>query len=593
MDNQRIAQIFFEISEILEIQGANRFRVLAYQKAARTVEDLARDLADIYNEDPKNLEEIPGIGKDLAAKIIELITTGKCKFYDDLLKHFDKNLLELLRVRGVGPKKVQLFFSELGINTVEKLKKAAEEGKLRNLPKMGEKSEQDILQALSEYDMHRERMTLFEALHHAEKLIEYLKKCPQVKRAEYAGSLRRMKETIGDIDILVAAKDGGIRGGKATPDSRKIMEYFIKYEEVDKPIATGETKTSVILKSGIQVDVRVIDENIFGAAMQYFTGSKAHNVTLRDRAKKMGLKISEYGVFRVKDDKLIAGKTEEDVYKAVGLPYFMPEMREDRGEIEAADRGALPKLVDATDLRGDLHVHSKWSDGTQEIEEIARAYRDAGYEYIALTDHSQSQTIAHGLTAERFAMQWDEIDAINKDLQKEAQKGKPPFRILKGVECDIKPDGSMDFPDSVLKKFEIVVASVHSRWNLSEQEQTDRIVKAISNPYVKILGHPNGRLINVREPYAVKVEALIEAAKKHNVALEINAQPLRLDLFDYYCKMAGDMGAKMVIDTDGHHTSQMAYLKFGIAVARRGWVEAKNVLNTMGLKKLLAYLKLD
>ncbi len=595
MDNRRIAEIFNEISEILDIRGENRFRILAYQKASRAIDELARDVADIYAENPKALEEIPGIGKDLAAKIVELITTGKCEFYEKTLKTFDKNLLELLRVRGVGPKKVKLFYSSLQINTVAKLREAAVSHKLRELPGMGEKSELDILQALDEYDKHSERMTLYEALHQAEKIVAWMKGCEQVKRVEYAGSLRRMKDTIGDIDILVAASTAGIKKG----DAEKIMERFVAFEEVEKTIARGDTKTSVIMKSGIQSDLRVIDENVFGAALHYFTGSKAHNVTIRDRAKKMGLKVSEYGVFRLKHKKgkeepeetLIAGKTEEDVFKAVGLPFIQPEMREDRGEIEEAFEGRLPKPIELKDLRGDLHVHSRWSDGNQEIEEVARAYRDAGFEYIALTDHSPSEKIQHGLTAERFSMQWDEIDEINADLAKEEKHGKPPFRILKGVECDILPDGSMDLPDSVLKKFDIVIASVHSRWNMGEKEQTERIIKAIENPYVKILGHPHGRLINQREPYDINTEAVIDAAIKNKVALEINSQPSRLDLFDYYCKMAKDKGAKFVIDTDSHHTTQMAYLRFGISVAKRGWVEEKDVLNTLPLEKLMKFWK--
>lgn len=597
MDNQRIAEMFYEISEILEIQGAIRFRVLAYQKAARTIEDLGRDLEDIYKENPKKLQEIPGIGKDLAAKIVEMLTTGKCQFYENLLQNFDRNLLELLRVRGIGPKKVQLFYSKLGIDSVPDLKKAAEQGKLRDLPGMGEKSERDILKALSEYDLHRERMTLFEALKQAEKLVEYLKKSPEVKRAEYAGSLRRMKETIGDIDILCAAKKHNGPAGKKSIEA--VMKHFMSYADVLNVIAKGDTKCSVVLKSGLQADLRVIDENVFGAALHYFTGSKAHNVTIRDRAKKMGLKISEYGVFKLKKIKgkdqpkeiLIAGKTEEEVFESVGLPYIIPEMREDRGEIEIAQKGQLPKPVEFGDLRGDLHVHSRWSDGSEEIEVIARAYRDAGYEYIALTDHSQAMAMVHGLNPARFKMQWDEIDEINSDLEKEAKDGKPPFRILKGVECDILQDGKMDLPDSCLKKMDIVIASVHSRFNLSEAEQTARIIRALQNPYVKILGHPLGRLINEREPYALDVDAVIEAAIKNGVALEINSQPSRLDLFDYYCKTAKEKGAKFSIDADNHHTTQMNFLRFGIAVAKRGWLEKKDVINSMSLYMLMNWLK--
>jgi DNA polymerase (family 10) len=589
MDNQKIAAVFQEIADVLEIQGANKFRVLAYQKAARTIGELARELRDVYQKDPKQLEEIPGIGKDLALKIGELISTGKCQYHIDLLKNFPTGLLDMLRVRGVGPKKVKLFFSSLQIDTIEKLRKAAEQGLLRDLPKMGEKSEAEILKSLGDYDKHQERMMLSEAIYQVDLILKYMKKCPGVTRVEHAGSLRRMKDTVGDLDILVAVKN-------PEKDHKKVMDYFIKYEEVENVIANGETKTSVILKSGVQADLRVIDQERFGAAMHYFTGSKAHNVSIRDRAKKMGLKINEYGVFKIVEKKngeteevFFTGKTEEEVFKSVGLPYIQPEMREDRGEIELALEGKLPKPVELKDLRGDMHVHSKWSDGSQEIEVVARAYRDAGFEYIALTDHSPAVAVAHGLTPERFEMQWDEIDELNADFAKEAKKGEKPFVILKGVECDIKPDGTMDLPDKVLKHFDIVVASVHSRFNMTEEEQTERILKAFKNPYVKIWGHPSGRLINQREPYAIDMERMIDAAIHHGIALEIDGQPDRLDLFDYYCKMAKDKGAMFTVDSDSHHINQIKNLEFGIAVAKRGWVEKKDVLNALPLKELLKF----
>jgi DNA polymerase (family X) len=599
MDNQKIADIFQEIGDILEIQGANRFRVLAYQKAARIIADMPKDLSDIYRKDPRKLEEIPGIGKDLAGKITELIKTGKCKFHEDLLKHFDKGLLEILRVRGIGPKKVQLFYAKLGIDSIAKLKKAASDGQLRDLPGMGEKSEEDIIKSLGEYDMHTERMMLITALKQAEEIVTHMKKCKFVTRAQYAGSLRRMKDTIGDIDVLASAKN-------PKKESGKIMDHFIIFGDVASVIAHGDTKTSVILASGVQADLRVIDEKIFGAALHYFTGSKAHNITIRDRAKKKGLKVNEYGVFKLKPKEiLIGGKTEEEVFKAVGLPYIEPELREDRGEIEAALKGRLPKIVDLKDLRGDLHVHSRWSDGATEIEEIARAYMAAGFSYIAMTDHSPSVSIAHGLTPDRFKMQWDEIDEINNDFEKEAGASKSegargqgapavgarPFKILKGVECDILPDGKMDLPDSILKKMDIVIASVHSRFNMTEKEQTERVLRAFKNPYVKIFGHPTGRLINQREPYQIDMERIIDAAIKEGIALEIDSQPSRLDLYDYYCKMAKDKGAKFTVDSDAHAIPQMGFLRLGVSVARRGWLEKKDILNTLPPEKLFDYWK--
>lgn len=602
MDNQRIAQIFQEIGDILDINGENRFRVLAYQKAVLNILNLPTELRDVYEKDPKLLLEIPGIGKDLAAKIVELLTTGKCAYHEELLKKFDRGLLEILRVRGIGPKKVKLFYSELGIDSIEKLRKAAEEGKLRALPKMGEKSEAEILIALKDYDKHTERMMLSDALHQARKLVKYMEKGPGIEQATFAGSLRRMKETIGDIDILVSTKN-------PKKYTAEIMEYFVKYPEAVKVLAKGETRSAILLQSGIQTDLRVLDTKIFGAALHYFTGSKAHNIVVRDRAKKMGLKVSEYGVFKIKHVKgkkepreiLIGGATEEEVFKSVGLPYIEPEMREDRGEIEAGLKGKLIKPIGRKDLRGDMHVHSKWSDGSQEIQEIARAYYEAGFEYFALTDHSPAVAVAHGLTPDRFKPQWSEIDAINKEYEAAFKKRKhvrelhgdrrdvKPFRILKGTECDIMPDGSLDLPDKVLAKMDVVLVSVHSRFKMSEEEMTARILKALKNPYVKILGHPSGRLINEREPYAVDMEKVIDAAIKHHVALEIDGQPARLDLFDYYCKMAKDRGAKFTVDSDSHHTLQMEYLDYGIAVAKRGWLEKKDVLNTLPLEKLMKY----
>ena len=590
MDNQRIAILFGEIGDILEIQDANRFRVLAYQKASQTIANFGEELSDIYMRDPKELEKVPGIGKDLAAKIVELIKTGKCAYHEELIKKFDRGLLDMLRLRTVGPKKVKLFYGELGINSIPALRDAAKKGLLRDLPRMGEKSEHEILEAIEEYEKHGERMAYADALREALALISYMKKCGAVKRIEYAGSLRRKRDTIGDLDILVVS---------GRPE--KVMDHFVKYENAGRVIAKGVTKTALLLDMGAQVDLRVIEEKSFGAAWHYFTGSKEHNVAVRDMAKKKGLKVNEYGVFRTipssagadargsavthagadsqsdsSREKYIAGKTEEDVYKAVGLPYIEPELRENRGELEAAKKGKLPSLIELRDLRGDLHTHSNWSDGSDSIEEVARAYIKAGFEYIALTDHSPSVRVAHGLTPERFAMQWDEIDALNTDFKRR----RVNFRILKGVECDIKPDGSLDLPDSVLKKMDIVVASVHSNFNLSEREQTARIIKALQNPYVKILGHPSGRLINRRDPYAVDMGKIIDAAVKNRVALEINSQPLRLDLFDFYCRLAKEKGAKFTINSDSHSGGQIAFLEFGVGVARRGWLSASDVLNT-------------
>lgn len=571
MDNQKIADIFDEIGSILEIQGDNPFRINAYFRAARTIAHYPKDLRDIYLTDPLKLEEIPGIGKDLAAKIIEILKTGKCKAHQELVKKFPKGLLEMLRLRGVGPKKVKLFFGKLGIQNVDQLKKAAQAGKLRKLPKMGEKSEQEILKAIEEFRSYKhERRLLHEALQEANKYVEHMKKCNEIDKIEPAGSLRRRVETIGDIDILTTGKH-----------AEKIMDHFLKYPEIANVIGRGPTKSTVLLKSGVQVDLRVLDPKTFGAALHYFTGSKEHNIRIRDLAKRKGLKISEYGVFKVRGEKeiLVGGKTEEEVFKFVGFPFIPPEFREDRGEIEwALAKKPFPELIELKDLRGDLHCHTKWSDGSEELEDVVKAYKKAGYEYMAITDHSKAIGITGGLTAERIKMQWDEIDKLNKELK--------PFKILKGSEVDILRDGKLDFPDAILKKLDMVVGSVHLNFKMSEEEQTKRIIRAIESGFMHILGHPTGRLIHQRNPYQVNMKKVIEACVRNHVALEINASPTRLDLNDTYVKMAKDLGAKFVISTDSHHSSQMQFQQYGVFVARRGWLTKNDVLNTLPLEKI-------
>lgn len=569
MENQKIAEIFQEIGDILEIRGENPFRVGSYHRAAQIINAYPYDLREIWEKDPKSLKKIPGIGESLAAKIVEILKTGKLKQHRELLKNFPHGLLEMLKLRGLGPKKTKMFYQKLGIDNLEKLKKAGQEGKLRQLEGMGEKSEREILKALLEYTRFHERTLLYEALHIAEDLISYLEKCPGVEKVESAGSLRRKMETIGDIDILATGKN-----------HQKIIHYFVKNPEVNKIIAQGETKASVLLKSGVQSDLRVVDSESFGAALYYFTGSKNHNIHTRKIAQKMGLKINEYGVFKGK--KKIAGRTENEVLKAIGLPYIIPEMREDWGEIEIAQSGRkLPKTVELEDLKGDLHVHSNWSDGSDPIHIIIEAARDFGLEYLAITDHSKAVRIANGLDEERLEAQIKAIDELNKKL-----KG---FRILKGTEVDIKPDGSLDLPDSILSKLDLVVASIHSRFNLEREEQTKRIIKAFENPYVKIFGHPSARLLGQRMPIEMDMEAIMEAAKKYRVALEINCFPERLDLTDVNCKLAKERGIKIVISTDAHHPSQFEFLRFGIFTAKRGWLEKKDVLNTLSVEKLLEY----
>lgn len=572
MENADIAKIFEEISDLLEIKNENPFRVRSYRNAALVISGLPESLRSIVERDEKELENIPKIGKSIHEKIVEIIKTGKCKFHDELLKELPPGLLELLEVSGVGPKKVQLLYDELGIKSVEELEKAAKQGKIRDLPHMGEKTEKKILKAIEELKSHKGRFRISLALAYAESLIEYLKKLPGIIKVEPAGSLRRWKDTIGDVDILVTCKHGA-----------PIMDRFVKYPEVKEILAKGETKSTVMLKSNLQVDVRVLEEKSFGAALQYFTGSKAHNIAIRDKAKKMGLKVSEYGVFDEKSDKWLAGKTEEDVYKAVGLPLIPPELRENMGEIEAAKKGKLPKLIEIKDIKGDLHVHTNESDGIHTLEEMVAYAMQKRYEYIAITDHSKAVGIAHGLDEKRVLKQIKGIDKINSQLKS--------FRILKGTEVDIKADGSLDLDADVLKRLDVVVAAVHSKFNMTEQEMTDRIIKAMSTGLINIIAHPTGRLVGAREPYPVDMPRLMQAANKYGVILELNSYPDRLDLNDNHLRLAKDMGVMVTISTDSHNRQHLDYIKFGVHTARRGWLEKKDVLNTRPLAEVLKILK--
>ncbi|MDP2682438.1 MAG: DNA polymerase/3'-5' exonuclease PolX [Deltaproteobacteria bacterium] len=572
MENPDIAKIFEDIADLLEIKNENPFRVRSYRNAALIIGGLPESLRSVVLRDEKELEDIKGIGKSIHEKIVEIIKTGKCKFHDELLKELPPGLLDLLEVSGIGPKKVQLLYDKLGIKSVEELEKAARDGKLRDLPHMGEKTEEKILKAIEELKSHKGRFRISLALSYAEPLIDYLKKIPGVIKVEPAGSLRRWKDTIGDVDILVTCKKGAV-----------VMERFVKYPDVKDVLAKGETKSTVMLKCNLQVDVRVLEEKSFGSALQYFTGSKSHNIAIRDRAKRMGLKISEYGVFDEKTDKWIAGRTEEDVYKAVGLPFIPPEIRENMGEIEAAEKGSLPKLIEIKDIKGDLHVHTIESDGIHTLEEMVAYAMQKRYEYIAVTDHSKALGITHGLDEPRVLKQIKEIDRINSQF-----KG---FRILTGTEVDIKGDGSLDLDADVLKKLDCVVGAVHSRFNMTMEDMTDRIITAMATGLVNIIAHPTGRIIAAREPYPVDMSRLMQAAKKYNVILELNSYPERLDLNDSYLRLAKDMGVMVAISTDSHNRQHMDFIRFGIHTARRGWLEKKDVLNTRPLKEVLRILK--
>ena len=571
MENKAIADFFTEIADILEIQGENPFRIRSYRNAARTIEDMSQSLEALVRAG-ENLEEIPGIGKSINEKIREILSTGKCQSLEELRSHVPQGLTELLKLEGLGPKKVKVLYDELNVDSVDRLEKAAQAGRLRNLPGMGLKTEEKILKSIEHYRAGMGRFKLSVGFQYAEALLRHLKGVPGVRRLDPAGSFRRRRETIGDLDILAICGKGC-----------KVMDRFAGYGDVAEVLARGETKSSVRLKCGLQVDLRVLEEESYGAALHYFTGSKAHNVAIRERAKEKGLKVSEYGVFRAKDEKRLSGAEEADVFKAVGLPLIPPELREDRGEIQAAEKGILPRLVEPSDIRGDLQMHTTASDGKNSILEMARKGKEMGYAYIAITDHSKAVRVAGGLDEKQLAKHLKEIEKANGQIS--------GIRILKGVEVDILPDGSLDLKDDILKECEVVLASVHSRFNMEEEEMTRRVIKAIKNPNVNILAHPTGRLILEREPFKINLQEVIRAAIDQGVAVEINAYPDRLDLKDADARMARDMGARLAINTDAHSDGQLELMKFGVFTARRGWIEARDVINTLPLEKLLKVLR--
>ncbi len=569
MKNQQIAKIFTEIAELLELKGENVFRIRAYRRAAQNIDGLSKDVAALSEED---LETIPGIGKDLANKVREYLETGRIAKHEELKKEIPEGVLQLLQVPGLGPKKAKMLFDTLKVKSVEELEAAIQMGKLAGLPGIQKKTEENILQGIEFLKRGAERRPLGRVLPLAEDIVKRVRDAAPVDKIEIAGSIRRMKETVKDIDILTTSKN---------PEA--VMDVFVKLPHVTRILMHGPTKSSVITEEGIQVDLRVVEEDSFGAALQYFTGSKQHNIKLREMAVKTGLKINEYGVFKEPSDKKVGGKKEEEVYKALKLPYIPPELREDTGEIEAAQKGKLPDLVTLVDIKGDLHVHTKWSDGSHDLETMVHAARKKGYQYIAITDHTKGLGVAHGLDEKRLAEEIRLIDEVNKKLS--------GFKILRGTEIDIRADGGLDLPDDTLAQLDIVVASIHSGFRQPREQITKRLLSAIRNPCVGVIAHPTGRLIGERDAYAVDMEAVLKEAAKYSVAMEVNAYPLRLDLNDLHIKMAKEFGVPLVISTDTHVTSQYDFMAYGVSVARRGWVEKKDVLNTLSYEQLIKKLK--
>ncbi|MEX1229362.1 MAG: DNA polymerase/3'-5' exonuclease PolX [Planctomycetaceae bacterium] len=569
MQNAEIARCFTEYADLLEIDGANPFRVRAYRNAARTIEDHTGSIADIVRDAPDTLDDLPGIGKDLAEKIVAVVETGQFTALADIRLKVPVGVREMLKLPGIGPKKVAALFHDLGLTTLEMLKTAAEAGKVAELKGFGKKTAQTILDGLTHIEQAGQRLLLAEAKLAADEILADLMKLKDVDRGEVAGSCRRRKETVGDLDVLVTAAA-----------SETVMDALAAHRLVDKVLARGPTKQRVRLRIGIEMDLRVVPDESYGAALQYFTGSKEHNIVIRRRAQERGLKVNEYGVFR--DDDYICGKDESEVYAAVELPWIPPELRENRGEIERAEQGRLPQLIDVADLKGDLHMHTTATDGVATIREMAEAARAKGYQYIAITDHSQRVSMANGLNAERLRKHWQEIDKVRGQVS--------GIEILCGIECDILEDATMDLADDVLSEADWVIAVLHYGLKQPAEKIHERLMTAIRNPYVNIIGHPTGRLLGKRPGAAVRFNEIFRAAKDHGVMMEINAHPQRLDLDDIQAAAARDAGIPIVISTDAHSTQGLEMMPWGIYQARRAGLEAKDVANTKTwaqFKKLL------
>jgi len=568
MKNKEVADIFNKVAALLEIKGDNPYRIRAYQKAAQTIEALTADVEELAKQG--KLEKLPGIGPDLASKIKEILKTGTLPLYEELKKDVPLILLNFLEIPGLGPKKVKVLYEKLGITNIEELERACKAHKIAKLPGFGWKTEENILKGIKLFREKTGRKPLGEILSLAEEIIETLKKESPVENIAVAGSIRRRKETVKDIDILITS---------IQPE--KVMKKVTELSLVEEVIAFGETKTSVRLKTGIQMDVRVVEPDSWGAALAYFTGSKAHNIRVRELALEKGLKINEYGVF--KGDTKIAGKTEEEVYASVGLPFIYPELREDRGEIEAALHGRLPKLVEYNEILGDAHVHSKYSDGTASLEEIMAKAEKLGLSWVAVCDHSQGLKVAGGLSIEDLFKKKKHIEELNKRSSK--------VKLIFGSEVDILSDGTLDYPDEILAEIDYVVAAIHTGFQQSEEQITNRIISALKHPLVHAIAHPTGRVIGEREPYAVNIPKILEIAAQYGKALEINAYYKRLDLNDINTRAAKEKGIPLIIGTDTHFIDQMEYLHLGTAVARRGWCEKSDILNTLTYEEFMAWLK--
>jgi DNA polymerase (family X) len=577
MDNKAIAGVLYETADLLEIDGQDSFRVRSYRNAAQAIEALPQQVTDLIQE-PKKLLEVPGIGRGMLQNLQQLLGEGRLEVHAELLKKYHPSMLELLKIQGLGPKTIALIWSAYQVSDLDGVEKIAREGKIRTLPRMGEKHEQKLLKAIADYRRIGGRFLLDAAEQLAEQLVEHLSQVHGVEKVTPAGSLRRGRDTVGDLDILVTGK-----ACSQAESRQKINEHLLRFPGLMEVIAQGENKISFRQRNGMQVDVRLLPPESFGAALQYFTGSKAHNVALRQRALKMGFTLSEYSLATLDNEKPVAGKSEEEIYTKLKLDFIPPEMRENQGEIEAAASHALPQLLELSDIRGDVHMHTVETDGRNSIEEMAEAARERGYQYMAITDHSKNLAFANGLTDERALAHSERIRAAAKKM-----KG---ISIFAGIEVDILPDGSLDLSDPVLAQMDIVIASVHSQFNQDRETMTKRLLKAIANPNVSVIGHPTGRLLRRRDAYPLDLDAVLKAAAQNQVAMELNAYPDRLDLCDVHLRMAKQNGVKVVINTDSHHTSHLEKMRYGVTQARRAWLTRDDVLNTLPPQKFAQAMK--
>ena len=570
MNNKEVTKVFQDIADLLELKGENPFKIRAYQKVVRSIEHLPVEMEQLVKED--KLKEIPGVGEAITKKMTELITTGKLGYYEKLKAEFPEGISTLLDIPGVGPKTAMSLSTELEISSVDELEAAIVGGKVARLYRMGDKTAENILHQIQAMRRKDQRIPIGEALPVVDEILSRLGQVPGVKNLAPAGSLRRFQETVGDIDLMGTADD-----------AREIMQTFASLPQVKEVLVSGTTKSSVVVSGGLQVDLRIVEHDSFGSILQYFTGSKQHNIDLRERAHRRGLKLSEYGITNLATDELEKFITEEAFYQRQGLEFIPPELREGQQEVERAEQGTLPKLIELHDIKGDLHVHTEWSDGRDSIEAMALAAKALGYQYLGIADHSGGRGIAHGLDAERLRQQILEIKQLDQRLD--------GIRIFCGMEVDIRADGSLDMPQELLAKLDIVTAAVHSAMNQSQEQMTRRIIRAIENPDVDVLAHPTSRLLPGREPVAVDMEAIFQTAVRTNTALEINAMPSRLDLKDIHTYRARELGVKLVINTDAHSTEHLEFMRFGVGVARRGWCQAEDILNTRPLKEVIAYLR--